>query len=122
MKTMTDNLTETRKLKDSTASLKAISSAVLKFRKGMKLTQNDLAEKIGKSRLFIVELEAGEKDPTISTLYDLAEVFGCALTDLVPQEKLDEPLVEMRGEKISSDSEKQVKDLLKALKLNGGGN
>ncbi len=113
---MTDNLSITTELKGNAPTLKTISMNILRLRKQMNLTQGDVAKLLDKSRLYVIELEKGDKDIPVSVLYDLSEIFGCKITDLIPVEKLDEAPVELRGDEVSKDSQKQIAELLKAAK------
>ena len=80
------------------------------------MTQAALAIRLGKSRLFVVEAESGEKDITLSVLYDLAEIFCCPVTDFLPQQKLDEMPVQIRGDSISAPAMSEVSAILRGIR------
>ncbi len=106
----------TSSLKDNAPTLKSISFKISEKRKQAGLTQNVLAQKLEKSRLFVVEMEGGKKDISLSVIYDLAEVFDCPVTDLLPARKLDRPPVERRGDEISESAQSQVEAILKGIR------
>ena len=54
------------------------------MRKSLKLTQQELASKVGLSRAQIANVEAGRSDMPLSTLKRYADAFGCTMKDLVP--------------------------------------
>jgi|GEM_PF-4631405 len=106
----------TSSLKDNAPTLKSISFKISEKRKQAGLTQNVLAQKLEKSRLFVVEMEGGKKDISLSVIYDLAEVFDCPVTDFMPARKLDSPPVERRGDEISESAQSQVEAILKGIR------
>lgn len=61
-----------------------IGDMILSMRKAHKLTQQELALKVGLSRAQIANVEAGRTDMPLSTLKRYAEAFGCTMKDLVP--------------------------------------
>lgn len=50
-------------------------------------SQGDLADKAGLSRTYLNQLEAGKRDPSLSTLSRLAKALGVELEALVGAEK-----------------------------------
>lgn len=48
-------------------------------RKAQHLTQAELAERAGLSRMTVQRLESGSLDPRLSTLHEMARVLGLAL-------------------------------------------
>ncbi|GET45197.1 helix-turn-helix domain-containing protein [Capnocytophaga felis] len=64
--------------KEFTAKAKAWYFAELlkEERKQLKITQRELAEKIGKKREYIASLERGETDMQLSTFISIAEALG----------------------------------------------
>lgn len=60
-----------------------ISDNLLSLRKLNRMTQEDVAEKIGVSRQAIAKWENGETMPDIQKCSQLAELFGVSLDDLV---------------------------------------
>ena len=49
-------------------------------------SQGELAEKAGLSRVFVNQLEAGNRDPSLSTLTRLARALGVKLEALIGAE------------------------------------
>lgn len=49
------------------------------IRKTQKLTQAELAERAGLSRMTVQRLEGGSLDPRLSTLHEMARVLGLEL-------------------------------------------
>ena len=55
--------------------------ARLRLKRG--LTQEELAEKSGFSQQYISDLERGKRNPTIVTIYELAQALGVPHTEMV---------------------------------------
>lgn len=53
-----------------------IGQNICKYREEAKLTQRDLAEKVGVGTAFISRIERGEKSMKLYTLYTIADVLG----------------------------------------------
>jgi transcriptional regulator with XRE-family HTH domain len=49
---------------------------LLKARKSANLTQNNLAERLGKSQAYVAKLEGGESNPTIGSIGRLLAIIG----------------------------------------------
>lgn len=58
---------------------------IRRFRKKMKMTQEELADKIGVSFQAVSKWENAQSAPDISLLPLLAEVFNCRIDDLFLQ-------------------------------------
>lgn len=56
---------------------------VRRVRERVKLTQEQFAEKSGFSQQYISDLERGRRNPTIVTLYELAQALGVSHVELV---------------------------------------
>ena len=56
---------------------------VRRARERAKLTQEQFADKSGFSQQYISDLERGRRNPTIVTLYELAQALGVPHIDLV---------------------------------------
>ncbi len=54
-------------------------------RKKAGITQNELAEKAGVTRVYIGLIERGETSITLEKAYRLAHVLGCDVFDLLPR-------------------------------------
>ena len=50
------------------------------------LTQEQLAERSGLSQQYISKLEKGERNPTVVTLYELAQGLGVSHVELVRED------------------------------------
>jgi len=53
-------------------------------RKNAQYTQQEIAEKVEKSRFWLTAIEKGNNLPTIESLYLLAEVLNCSISDFLP--------------------------------------
>ena len=53
--------------------------AIVKARKQNRLSQRELAERIGVSKTVVSRLESGEHSPRLETVYDLAGALGYRL-------------------------------------------
>lgn len=58
------------------------SENLIQLRKLNKLTQEDIAEKVGVSRQAVAKWESGETLPDIERSMQIAEIFGVSLDDL----------------------------------------
>jgi transcriptional regulator with XRE-family HTH domain len=61
----------------------AVTLRTLRQRRGLSVAQ--LAERSGVARATLTKLEAGQGNPTIDTLYALADTLGAALGDLIDE-------------------------------------
>ena len=52
-------------------------------RKAFRLTQEELAAKVGVSTRAIQSYESGQRQPTLDTLRKMAEFFGCTIDEIV---------------------------------------
>ncbi|HEU0100651.1 MAG TPA: helix-turn-helix transcriptional regulator [Allosphingosinicella sp.] len=62
---------------------KLVGRNAARLRQAAGLTQEQLAERSGFSQQYISGLEAGQRNPTIVTLYELATGLGATPADLV---------------------------------------
>lgn len=58
----------------------AMISEIISARTKKKITQKELAEKIGTKQSAIARLESGTSNPSFGFLEKIAEVLGCKLT------------------------------------------
>lgn len=61
----------------------SIDNNIKEYRKKLKLTQKDLAKKIGKSERMLQKYENGEVTPSINVLYNIAENLGITFFQLI---------------------------------------
>ncbi len=59
------------------------------LRKGAKMTQPELADKLGISRSAVSMYEAGAREPDFETLEDIADLFNVDMNTLIGSENLD---------------------------------
>jgi transcriptional regulator with XRE-family HTH domain len=62
---------------------KLVGRNAARIRKEKGLTQEQLAERSGLSQQYLSGLEQGRRNPTIVTLFELAEALGVSHVDLV---------------------------------------
>ena len=60
-----------------------------KFRLAKGLTQEEFAERSGFSQQYISDLERGRRNPTVVSLYELAQALGVTHLELVQPDKRD---------------------------------
>lgn len=60
----------------------AFGQRVRALRKAAGLTQEALAGAAGMDRAFLVEIEAGRRNPSLDTIHRLADTLGVPVTDL----------------------------------------
>jgi transcriptional regulator with XRE-family HTH domain len=58
-----------------------------KVRLGKRLTQEELAERSGFSQQYISDLERGRRNPTVVSLYELAQALGVNYLELLQPDK-----------------------------------
>lgn len=101
-------------MNDMRPTIKEIARSIADRRKSLGMTQAQLAERLQKSRAYVIALEGGtDVQPTVSVIYELAEIFACTAHDLMPPKPLDEARPEMRGCRISAAAEDEVARMLK---------
>lgn len=64
---------------------------LVQMRKGLQMTQEDIAEQLGVTRQSVAKWEAGESVPDLDKCKQLADLFGVSLDDLAnyePEEHL----------------------------------
>ncbi len=57
---------------------------VQKIRKAKRITQEQLAEKVGVSTTWIGYIETGRNKPSLKLLYKIARALGVKVKDLIP--------------------------------------
>lgn len=74
---------KTKKQRKSKKEVDAIvGSNVFKLRKALDLTQEQLADKIGVSRISVVNVECGRQGLTLTTAIRYAKALGYAVKDI----------------------------------------
>lgn len=59
--------------------------AITKYRKRAKISQGDLADKVGISQSSIANIEAGRQLPPLTSLYVIATLLDVEVSDLIPR-------------------------------------
>lgn len=65
---------------------KLVGENFLRLRKERGLTQEQVGERSGFSQWYISKLESGRSNPTIISLYELANAIGVRVVDLIADE------------------------------------
>ncbi|UAL47950.1 helix-turn-helix transcriptional regulator [Sutcliffiella horikoshii] len=52
------------------------------LRKAAKMTQEDLAVKVGVSRQSIIAIESGKYNPSLELAYNISKVFDCIIEEV----------------------------------------
>ena len=69
---------------------KLVGDNVCRIRKEKGLTQEQLSELSGLSQQYISDLERGKRNPTIVTIYELAQALGVGHLELLsPESDID---------------------------------
>lgn len=67
---------------------KLVGRNFARLRREKRLTQEQVADRSGLSQQYISDLERGRRNPTVITLYELAQALGVSHIDLVsPDER-----------------------------------
>jgi len=59
-----------------------MNNNIKKYRKLLKLRQEDLAESLNVTRQTINAIELGKHDPSLKLAFKLAKIFNCRIEDL----------------------------------------
>jgi len=94
-----------------------LGQVIKKIRKERKLTQVQLAEKIGKSDRLITYVERGIMNPSLGTLYDISNALGVSVSEIFFQceEKFQDPnitLLMSQVEELSSKDQAVILDII----------
>jgi transcriptional regulator with XRE-family HTH domain len=68
-----------------------------RLRKRRGLTQEELAEKSGFSQQYLSDLERGKRNPTIVSLYELAQALGVPYLELLRPPRAKRPNARRQG-------------------------
>lgn len=96
---------------------KQIGSRIAAAREG-KLTQLELARRVGMSRPAIANIERGEQQIYVHQLMAIADALGLSIADLLPQTQfraLERANVSVSGDKINRAQERVIKELVSAI-------
>ncbi len=63
---------------------KSLGESVRKRRKTLGISQEELADRIGRDPRSIVAIETGNRNPTLKTLYKLCRALGIKSSDILP--------------------------------------
>jgi transcriptional regulator with XRE-family HTH domain len=69
---------------------KLVGRNVARLRQEKGLTQEDLESRSGFSQQYLSDLERGKRNPTVVTLYELAQALGVSHLELVRIDQSDE--------------------------------
>ena len=70
-------------MRKNTKLTKTICKRIKKYRGDLGLTQEDLAEKVGVSRVYIGYVERGRNTPSLEILEKIAKALKSRLADLI---------------------------------------
>ncbi|MDB4921209.1 helix-turn-helix transcriptional regulator [Mucilaginibacter sp.] len=110
-----------------TVFYEALGEKIRDARKRKNLNQEDLAEKLGMSRVSIVNIETGKQRLPLHVLSDISEILNITLGELLPQVKaadsnnLDPAIlnkIRKETEDSSNSSEKVMNYVLSLMKKN----
>lgn len=62
---------------------KRLGENLKEIRIGKKITQSELAEKLGADKSFVSNIENGKTNPTLSTITSLAKALGVSTNELL---------------------------------------
>ena len=91
------------------------------IRKAKKISQEELAEKLGVSRQSISKWETGENYPSMNNIICLCDIFHCKMNDIVHEDFTDinslDPEIKMSVVKLKQKEQKRMKVLSKILQV-----
>lgn len=64
--------------------LEGFGNSVRRYRKAMKLSQEELAYEIGRDPRSVVAIENGNRNPTLQTIYKLCKALRIKSSSLLP--------------------------------------
>ncbi len=74
------------------SEIKVLSNRIRVLRAEKKMTQKELAEKVGVSRQTIISTEKGNYTPSLILAFDIANVFNVRVDEVFQYEKTKEEL------------------------------
>lgn len=69
---------------------KLVGRNFARLRRERGLTQEEMEERSGFSQQYLSDLERGKRNPTVITLYELAQALGVSHVDLVLPDRSDD--------------------------------
>ena len=91
------------------------------LRKSKKVSQEELAERLGVSRQSISKWETGENYPSMNNIMCLCDIFHCKINDIVHEDFTDinslDPEIKMKVVKLKEKEQKRMKVLSKILEV-----
>ena len=89
------------------------------IRKSRKISQEDLAEKLGVSRQSVSKWETGENYPSMQNIMGLCTIFKCKINELVHEEFVDinflDDEIKMSIVKFKNDEQRKMKSITKLI-------
>ena len=89
------------------------------IRKSQKISQEELAYKLGVARQSISKWETGENYPSMTNIMCLCDIFHCKINDIVHEDFTDinslDPEIKMKVAKLKEKEQKRMKVLSKIL-------
>lgn len=89
------------------------------IRKSKKISQEELAEKLGISRQSVSKWETGENYPSMNNIMCLCDIFKCNINELVHEDFIDinflDDEIKMSVVKFKKEKQKKMKGLSKAI-------
>ena len=89
------------------------------IRKSKKISQEELAEKLGVSRQSVSKWETGENYPSMTNILCLCDIFKCKINELVHEDFIDinslDEEIKMSVVKFKEKEQKKMKGLSKAI-------
>lgn len=89
------------------------------IRKHKKISQEELAEKLGVSRQSISKWETGENFPSMQNIMCLCDIFKCKINDLVHEDCIDidslDKEIKMSVVKFKKEKQKEMKIISKVI-------
>lgn len=62
--------------------MEKLKNKIKDLRKAAKMTQEDLAVKVGVSRQSIIAIESGKYNPSLELAYNISKVFDCIIEEV----------------------------------------
>ena len=97
---------------------KIIGERINKFRKIQKITQEELAKKIGIARTSLVHFENGLQKIQIDKLYLIAKELKQSIYDFLPEDiNFSKEIDFISKKRISNDAQEKVKNIINKLEV-----